>query len=273
MPVPSPPLLCLCPQVTPNDEVRGIVVSGADVLPNRVTQRAFKGMHGKTLNYVHFKEALNKLDQWYQDKGVLAQVGGQGVPGLGGAGAGGWTSGTRARGCWRRWVDQWYQGKGGWRRWMDKGYLGKGVGEGLCYLTLLCCLTLLCYLTLLCHLTLLYYLKTVLPHSTVLPLHPPLPPQVSDFNITDGLVHIECAEAKVGQIELVMIDPKTSQPNPSSRTRPEVVLRHLATTTGQAYNLKQVCACVCAGGGGVAVCVVAHGSVCGSVGGGRSCWC
>ena len=68
------PLSLTTHQVTPNDEVRGMTTNGAHVLPDGVVQGAFKGMLGKTLNFVHFKEAIGKLDGWYSEHGVLGQV-------------------------------------------------------------------------------------------------------------------------------------------------------------------------------------------------------
>ncbi len=81
-------------QVTPNDEVRGMVATGANMLPNKVVQDAFKGMHGRTLNFVAFKRAIHKLDKWYHDKGILGQVcGGRGSTCKGMIGKGGTTRG------------------------------------------------------------------------------------------------------------------------------------------------------------------------------------
>ncbi|KAF5835670.1 surface antigen-domain-containing protein [Dunaliella salina] len=122
-------------RVTPNDEIRGMVAMGANVLPNSVVQDTFKDLYGKTLNFVTFKQAINTLDKWYHDRGILGQV--------------------------------------------------------------------------------------------------------TDFDIHDGIVSLECAEATVGDVKLTFIDGKTQQPVESPRTRPEVILRHMTTAPGQVYNLKQ----------------------------------
>lgn len=61
-------------KVTPNTPFKGLVASGANVIPNRVLQDAFRPLIGKTMNYVHFGRAVEKLDRWYQDQGVLGQV-------------------------------------------------------------------------------------------------------------------------------------------------------------------------------------------------------
>ena len=44
------------------------------MLPVRVVQQAFKHLHGTPLNFVQFGKAVQKLDRWYQDRGVLGQV-------------------------------------------------------------------------------------------------------------------------------------------------------------------------------------------------------
>jgi len=37
-------------------------------------QETFKGLYGQTLNFVTFKQAINNLDRWYHDRGILGQV-------------------------------------------------------------------------------------------------------------------------------------------------------------------------------------------------------
>jgi hypothetical protein len=37
---------------------------------------ALQDLYGKRLNYVAFKRAVQALDKWYSDRGVLGQVGG-----------------------------------------------------------------------------------------------------------------------------------------------------------------------------------------------------
>jgi hypothetical protein len=61
-------------QVSANPELRGVVAKGGDMLPVRVVQQAFKHLHGTPLNFVQFGKAVQKLDKWYQDRGVLGQV-------------------------------------------------------------------------------------------------------------------------------------------------------------------------------------------------------
>lgn len=110
--------LAAVPQIKPNDSVRGMVASGANVLPTKVVERAFRGMHGNTLNFVHLKQAINKIDNWYSERGVLGQV--------------------------------------------------------------------------------------------------------SDFDVKEGVIRLECAEARVGSIKLDFIDPETQKPKAKPRTKPEV---------------------------------------------------
>lgn len=64
---------CLC-QVTANPELRGIVARGASMLPTRIVERAFKPLYGQPLNFVAFGKAVKKLDDWYQQRGILGQV-------------------------------------------------------------------------------------------------------------------------------------------------------------------------------------------------------
>lgn len=35
---------------------------------------ALQDLYGKTLNFVTFKQAINTLDKWYHDRGILGQV-------------------------------------------------------------------------------------------------------------------------------------------------------------------------------------------------------
>lgn len=62
-------------QVTANPELRGVVARGASMLPTRTVERAFKPLYGQPLNFVAFGKAVKKLDDWYQQRGILGQVG------------------------------------------------------------------------------------------------------------------------------------------------------------------------------------------------------
>lgn len=45
------------------------------MLPTRVVERAFKPLYGQPLNFVAFGKAVKRLDDWYQQRGILGQVG------------------------------------------------------------------------------------------------------------------------------------------------------------------------------------------------------
>lgn len=62
--------------VKANPELKSIVSTGGDVLPQIVFEDAFRGLHGRTLNHNTFGDAIRKVVSWYEDAGVLSQVGG-----------------------------------------------------------------------------------------------------------------------------------------------------------------------------------------------------
>ena len=67
--------LALCvAQVEANNQLKGVVAEGADVLPAQVIEDAFQNQYDKTLNYSDFKQAIQKLDGWYKDRGIFGQV-------------------------------------------------------------------------------------------------------------------------------------------------------------------------------------------------------
>lgn len=61
-------------QVEANDELRGIVVEGANALPQVVVEEAFAKMHGRTFNFNSYRSALGKLNGWYMDRGIDGRV-------------------------------------------------------------------------------------------------------------------------------------------------------------------------------------------------------
>jgi hypothetical protein len=61
-------------RVTANPPLRGVVAEGADALPSKVLRRAFRGLHGKSLNFVRFGRAVERVDRWYSSRGLLGQV-------------------------------------------------------------------------------------------------------------------------------------------------------------------------------------------------------
>ncbi len=60
--------------MTANPELRGVVVSGANVLPQRVIQDAFRAQHGRTLNFSEFSAALKRLNRWCEDRELFGQA-------------------------------------------------------------------------------------------------------------------------------------------------------------------------------------------------------
>jgi outer membrane protein assembly factor BamA len=63
-------------QATANPLVKGVVVSGANVLPQREIEEAFRDQAGHTLNFPAFSSAIKRLNRWYEDRGIFGQVGG-----------------------------------------------------------------------------------------------------------------------------------------------------------------------------------------------------
>ncbi|RMZ55639.1 hypothetical protein APUTEX25_000222 [Auxenochlorella protothecoides] len=61
-------------KVTPNPELNGVVVVGADRLPQSVIQSALTRLHGRTLNFEALTEATEQLNAWYEASGILGQV-------------------------------------------------------------------------------------------------------------------------------------------------------------------------------------------------------
>jgi hypothetical protein len=51
-------------QVTANPELKGVVLSGASALPQRIIEDAFQPQYGKTLNFKNFNGALMRLNTW-----------------------------------------------------------------------------------------------------------------------------------------------------------------------------------------------------------------
>eukprot|EP00798_Chlamydomonas_sp_ICE-L_P005350 gene5350-5663_t len=64
---------CVPDAIDTRDGVKLIIKSDAEGTA-RVVQKALRGSYGKSLNFVTFKESINKLDSWYRSKGILGQV-------------------------------------------------------------------------------------------------------------------------------------------------------------------------------------------------------
>lgn len=61
-------------RVRANPELTSIISVGGNSLPQVVFEEAFRGLHGQTLNFNTFGEAVAKLTRWYQQAGVCGQV-------------------------------------------------------------------------------------------------------------------------------------------------------------------------------------------------------
>ncbi|CAM6087732.1 unnamed protein product [Calypogeia fissa] len=61
-------------KVDPNQELKGLVCSGANALPTRVIEDAFKQEYGKVVNIQRLSTVLETLNGWYRDRGLFGQV-------------------------------------------------------------------------------------------------------------------------------------------------------------------------------------------------------
>ncbi|MEG4088591.1 BamA/TamA family outer membrane protein [Microcoleus sp. Pol12B4] len=61
--------------VQPNPVLRGVTITGQQVLPQSVIDESFRDQYGKILNLRRFEEGVKKINAWYQDNGyVLGQI-------------------------------------------------------------------------------------------------------------------------------------------------------------------------------------------------------
>jgi len=61
--------------VQPNPVLRGVTITGQQVLPQSVIDQSFGDQYGKILNLRRFEEGVKKINTWYQDNGyVLGQI-------------------------------------------------------------------------------------------------------------------------------------------------------------------------------------------------------
>ncbi|KAJ7546876.1 hypothetical protein O6H91_08G058900 [Diphasiastrum complanatum] len=61
-------------KVEPNQELKGLVCNGANALPTRVIENAFRENYGKVINIQRLNTALDTLNGWYRERGLFAQV-------------------------------------------------------------------------------------------------------------------------------------------------------------------------------------------------------
>ena len=61
--------------VQANPVLRGVTITGQQVLPQSVIDESFRDQYGKILNLRRFEEGVKKINTWYQDNGyVLGQI-------------------------------------------------------------------------------------------------------------------------------------------------------------------------------------------------------
>ncbi len=61
--------------VQPNPVLRGVTITGQQVLPQSVIDDSFRDQYGKILNLRRFEEGVKKINAWYQENGyVLGQI-------------------------------------------------------------------------------------------------------------------------------------------------------------------------------------------------------
>ncbi len=61
--------------VQPNPVLRGVTITGQQVLPQTVIDQSFGDQYGKILNLRRFEEGVKKINTWYQENGyVLGQI-------------------------------------------------------------------------------------------------------------------------------------------------------------------------------------------------------
>ncbi|MEG5061155.1 BamA/TamA family outer membrane protein [Microcoleus sp. A2-C5] len=61
--------------VQPNPVLRGVKITGQQVLPQTIIDDSFRDQYGKILNLRRFEEGVKKINAWYQENGyVLGQI-------------------------------------------------------------------------------------------------------------------------------------------------------------------------------------------------------
>ncbi|XVF04684.1 hypothetical protein REPUB_Repub05bG0106300 [Reevesia pubescens] len=63
-------------QVEPNQEFHGLVCEGANVLPSKFLEDAFRDGHGKVVNLKRLDEVINSINGWYMERGLFGLVSG-----------------------------------------------------------------------------------------------------------------------------------------------------------------------------------------------------
>ncbi|KAL0371128.1 UNVERIFIED_CONTAM: Outer envelope protein 80, chloroplastic [Sesamum angustifolium] len=63
-------------QVEPNQEFQGLVCEGANVLPSKFIEDAFRHGYGKVVNIRRLDEVMSSIDGWYMERGLFGMVSG-----------------------------------------------------------------------------------------------------------------------------------------------------------------------------------------------------
>ncbi|MBA0594407.1 hypothetical protein Gorai_011312 [Gossypium raimondii] len=63
-------------KVEPNQEFHGLVCEGANVLPSKFLEDAFREGHGKVVNLKRLDEVINSINGWYMERGLFGLVSG-----------------------------------------------------------------------------------------------------------------------------------------------------------------------------------------------------
>ena len=61
-------------KVDPNPQIREIVSTGGNALPQSVFQNSVAGILGQTMNYNTFRAAVRRLNEWYEKAGIAGEV-------------------------------------------------------------------------------------------------------------------------------------------------------------------------------------------------------
>lgn len=61
-------------QVEPNQDFQGLICEGADVLPSKFLENAFRDGYGKIVNVRHLGEVIKSINGWYAERGLFGLV-------------------------------------------------------------------------------------------------------------------------------------------------------------------------------------------------------
>ncbi|XP_039788603.1 outer envelope protein 80, chloroplastic-like isoform X2 [Panicum virgatum] len=61
-------------EVEPNQDFHGLVCEGANMLPSKFLEDAFRDRHGKIINIRHLDQVIKSVNGWYQERGLTGLV-------------------------------------------------------------------------------------------------------------------------------------------------------------------------------------------------------